>query len=142
MNTFGIKETDFSGRIRFLVCEDALLRNWLYADNIERAGRYKALAVTAPEGYAFNHEKALVKLGLPNASSLAVLPHAGGLNMTQKQYLPNNQHPFLSKALMLMHRSANVFGEDTSVVRVVSAEDFDALNIDESHVISVDSRDF
>jgi hypothetical protein len=142
MTSFGIKEIDFSGNIRFFVGEDDVLWDWLHADNIELAGRYKARAVEAPEGYAFNYKRAMVAHFVGGRGDvLAELPHAGGMNDTSKQYLPATRSLVLSKALMLMNRSADVFGEDTSVLSVVSAEDFAALDIDESRVLSAHFRD-
>lgn len=153
MSTFGIKEVNLSGNIRFFVGEDEALWDWLHADNIERAGRYQALAVAAPEGYAFTYQKAMVKCepkrvvfvaddGEQGAvvsrprEMFAELPHAGGMNLTRKQYLPPSRSSVIAKAVLLANQSANIFDEDTSVLTIVDAESFAALNLDDSRVVT------
>lgn len=159
MTAFGIKEVDFSGNVRFFVGEDEVLWDWLHADNIERAGRYQALAVAAPEGYVFTYRKAMVKcepkrvvfvtedgdlqeraVSRPR-ETFAELPHAGGLNLTRKQYLPPSRSFVIAKAVMLAFQSTNIFDEDTSVLAIVDAESFAALNLDDSRVVTAAFRD-
>jgi hypothetical protein len=125
MAMFGVRDSKLSDNARFFVGEDDVLWDWLHADNVEPADNHGDRAVAAPVGYVFNSARALVK-HLPSYGDVRELPSAYPA-FTRRHYLRTGT-PVPAKSFMLLSEFANVLTE-------VSAEDFEALQIDESRIL-------
>lgn len=108
------------------VGEDDVLFDWLVADNAEASDRREVL-VSAPEGYVFNEDSAMVKYE-PSYGEVQEVPNDYPA-ITQKAYVRSG--PFLAGKVLLM------LSESADVLTYVEEEDFAALNIDESRVRNV-----
>jgi hypothetical protein len=117
METFGIRASELGDSDEHYVGEDAVLFDWLLADNYEPSDRDSLYLVKAPEGYVF-YKGSLYPKDAPEIEG------ADGKNLSDSSYVASGSSQN-DKALMLTE----------GALKFMEPEEFYALGIDEERIL-------